>query len=226
MKLNEIKPNTLSRIERFMNKNRLDLGTDFTIRADGKVDVNKNVIITNKSFIENGKFPFEFGIIDGLISAKDTGIKSLKGFPEKCDRSANLPNNPISSFDGLDGTQECDIYDFTACLFTDLHNIHKHISKTTSIDLSENKITEKILGICLIDGLMFLNGMPSGEHHDMVRKIDYVKGEFVNTNSGEVYTPLQVAFHIVGKHLGEGKPGLLDAQKELLDWDLDDFAEI
>ena len=52
----------------------------YTIREDGKVDVDGNVYLNDKRLT---KLPLEFGIVTGNFNCNDSYITSLKGAPEE-----------------------------------------------------------------------------------------------------------------------------------------------
>lgn len=86
-----------------------------------------------------------------------------------------------------------------------LAGIHKQITHVQEIRLSGNPIDSAILGLILIPELK------------SVVCLDFLKGHTKEFSD---------AIDIVKKYLGQGKPGVLSAQDELQDHDLDDFAHL
>lgn len=229
MKLSEIKkpdpvdPNEAV-IEQFMEGNEIK---NWSIGKDGRVDVDGNVSIYYN--VPNGKFPFPWGEIRGSFNAEFVGLRSYENFPTIIHGRCYIERNKFSSFDGLSGTQRYDSYDFYSNPIKSLHDIHKHITNTSSISFHNCPVEKAILGLCLIKNLRFLNDYAPAykitfEIFEPSRKKNEL--EYVDAETGEIYVARAAAFFIVNKHLSEGKAGVLAAQEEMLELELDAYAEL
>ena len=89
--------------EQFNNKQDIDSIceeyniTNYTIRDDGKVDVNGYVYINNMGLEE---LPLYFGKINGNFSCQNNYLTTLKGSPEEVNGNFNCFLNKLTSLEG------------------------------------------------------------------------------------------------------------------------------
>lgn len=235
MKLNEIKPERANdreaMIEQFMEEHDIK---KWKLNDEGRVDVDTDVNLYGHKQFKDGKLPFPWGHIEGWFQVDVAGLSSYENFPTKVLRTCSLEGNKFTNFEGLDGTQQYRTYKFKDNPIKSLKNIHKHITSAEEVDFRGCPIEDSILGICLIDGLKYLNGRsPDTETHFTIFKHqgDPVKGrdgklQYVDLETAEIFSAKHAAFLIVEKYLGKGRAGVLDAQKELEELELDDFAKL
>lgn len=129
-------------------------------------------------------------------------ITSFQYCPKQIDGSFFIEHNLIESIEHAPERigRSCWLNDNK---ITSLKDIHKHIKYIGGkLDVSGNPITSNILGVILIDSL-----------EDVVA-------------TGLTSSKLYKAVKIVNKYLGKGKAGVLEAQQELIENDLEDFAEL
>lgn len=229
MKLREIKEDDLplDEVHKFLKLNDIKNG-DFKIRKDGRIDFSRSITIWNDDSLVNGTIPIKIGIVQGVLTAGNLDLSSLEGwFPQEC-HYVYLNDNDLINFDGLDGTQKVvALYNFNNCKFKDLHNVHKFIPFTHSLSFKGNPIVKNILGICLIKELRVLNSFSKATHLKKIKDVKQLDDHGMLFGIDDVLVDAaEMAFHIVGAHLGEGKAGVLAAQEKMIELGLDEFAEI
>lgn len=149
--------------------------------------------------LENGPV-----LVNGYYNCSNNKLKNLKGIPSRVDGSLIAPNNFIDSLDGFP-TQVDGYINIAHNKLTSLAGIDKIIKKMNgSLYIDGNPIISNILGVMKINGLSGI-----------------IPGLAKNT----VSLNLLKACEIVTKHIGDGNKGILAAQQELIDADLEDFAE-
>ena len=79
MKLNEIVQTEIEIIEKFLSNHNI---SNYTIRNDGKVDIDGNV---NLEFYHLLELPIEFGNVTGNFWCSNNNLKSLDGSPDIVD---------------------------------------------------------------------------------------------------------------------------------------------
>ena len=127
----------------------------YRIGADGKVNVNGNVILTRKK-MPGGRFPVKFGKVTGTFNCEYTGLTTLEGAPEFVGKSFFCTFNNIKTIEFLPrhigetcGCSENQI--------TSLHNVHRYVRHVQRFYLRTPEITSSVLGLFLIKGLEFYN---------------------------------------------------------------------
>ena len=108
----------------------------YTIREDGKVDVNGSVYLDNKNLT---KLPLDFGIVNGIFDCSGNKLTNLEGSPEKVLEHFWCNDNYLTSLEGaleyVGGDFDC--YDNN---LTSLYNVPKYIVRI--IDVRYNKILD------------------------------------------------------------------------------------
>jgi hypothetical protein len=134
--------------------------------------------------------------VTGLFNCRDNLLTSLNGVPIIVGEFFSCGRNKLTSLDYVPEK----INGYLNCSqnnLTSLEGIHKQIKKMNGDFYAEdNPIKSHVLGLLLIDGLT------------------------------EIYLDNKQVQKILNKHLGKGKAGVLNARQELLDADLDDYAEL
>lgn len=126
----------------------------------------------------------------------DNYLTSLKGAPDSVSNDFICRQNTLTSLEGAPAFVGGD-FDCSSNKLTSLHDVHKHLKKVNgNIVFTNNKITRCVLGLILIDG----NPSITLDNKDVQR--------------------------IINRHVGTGKAGVLAAQQELIDADLEDYAEL
>jgi hypothetical protein len=132
----------------------------------------------------------------GSFYCNDNQLTSLEGAPIKVGGIFSCSFNLLTSFDGAPKEVGDDFYGIGNKL-TSLEGIHKQIKKMNGTFYAHgNPIKSHVLGLLLIEGLT------------------------------QITLGNQQVQDILNKHLGKGKAGVLNARQELLDLDLDDYAEL
>lgn len=136
--------------------------------------------------------------VTGYFYAARNKIKSLKGAPTKVGDYFSCEDTPsLNSFD-CDPIEVNGVMFFINTGFTSLKDIHKHIKRCERIHFTGCDIKSNILGLFLINNL--------------------ISASFENKTITD----------IINRNLkNPSKPkGMIKAQRELIDADLDDFAEV
>lgn len=131
-------------------------------------------------------------------------LKSVKNFPTK--PGVNQLALGGCSIKKIDHPITCNTLSIAKNQLTSLKDIHKFVS-CRDLLIWNNPIKDSILGLLLIPGIKNIDDGSNGALMD----------EFEIPNK---------AIAIVSKYVGKGKSGMIEAQQELLDNDLDDYAEI
>lgn len=138
----------------------------------------------------------------GKYSVFRNKITSLKGCPKFVGDDFDVADNSLTEIDDAPETILGN-FDLTNNNIKSLHNIHKHCKRCNgTIYLSGNPIKQNILGLLMINGLESIH-LDKDSTNELKRSVE-----------------------IISKYLGKGKQGVLDAQEELIDSGLDDFAEL
>jgi len=148
--------------------------------------------------------PFKLGTIDGSFTIYDSTV-SLKNLPTRILGEFNFTKIKIKSLDHFKHFPEFVDGDVNLhnCELTSLEGLHKnlkHMNGVLWVDI--NPIKSHLLSPILIPGCTRVR---------------------VGRDANERLT---LAATYVNDHLGEGKSGVLDAQNELIDAGLDEFAEL
>lgn len=206
-KLSESKLEKYQRIAKWIEDHRYVQSSggqsfnDLTIRwnNDGTVDTIEQLAIDT----DDGTIPFQFRRAHRgfslMTSTSNVKPITMKGCPHIVNGSFSIDGD-IS----FEGSPEIVNGSYFCTDFTSLKGIEKHV-KSIGRSLYLYSIERCILGAILIRNLKEIkfDGNYDADRHD---KFEAIK--------------------IVNKHLGKGKAGILAAQTELIDADLDDFAEI
>lgn len=151
--------------------------------------------------------------VDGRVICAGNWLTDLNGDLDEVTRSFDVSSNRLTS---LEGCPKLSGDHVTLNLFnnnlTSLRNIHKHIPRLDGrIILTSNPIKTHVLGLLLIDGLIEINydDIFSVESHDK---------------------ELRRVVEIINRHLTEDRRVSMArvnrCQDELIEADLEDFAEI
>ena len=123
-------------------------------------------------------------------------LTSLKGAPTKVTGYFNCMNNYLTTLNELSIT--CSSFGFRGNNITSLAGIHKYVKRTGSFYCDRNPIESHILGLLLIVGLETIGIMD------------------------ETIEPIK----LIEPYLGKGKPGILQAQRDLIDAGYEEYAEL
>lgn len=179
---------------------------DIELDSSGKVIVHRTLDFSSARSSSAERFhevAYPFAKIDGSFYLSYSDLSSFKNFPNTITGSLNINNCYISDFKNAPKVigNEFIIGDQEHNKLTSLKGIHKHITKVGSVCIG-GSITKDILGLILLEPA-FIS----------------LAGPIKNAS-------LQKAINILNNHLGVGKSGVLSAQQELIDADLDDYAEL
>jgi len=143
-----------------------------------------------------------------IMSRPGIYLNSLRNFPKEVGGDILLGAMHISK---IDTTLDCRDGRLNLAMnnITSLKDIHKFV-KCKILTIYNNPIKDSILGILLIPG---------------ITKLSTVEPRADAGNIAEFKVPNR-ALSIVAKYVGQGKAGVLAAQKELEDNDLDDYAQL
>jgi len=134
------------------------------------------------------------------LDLRGRNLKSLKGCPSSVLGSVWANNNYLTSLEGIPKAIGVTLF-IQNNPIVNLHNVHKSIKHVKNIHLSSERIKSHILGLLLINELL------------------------------EVYretVPLQRWLEIVNQYLpnNQGMKAVYDCQTELLEADLDEYAQL
>ena len=134
--------------------------------------------------------------VDGSFRCCRNRLTSLRGAPSHVGSYFNCTNNQLTSLEGAPSSVDGNFYCAINKL-TSLKDVHKHIAEIRGgIYACDNPIESHVLGLLLIKGLR-------------VAQLD-------NTQVEE----------ILNRHLGKGRAGMLQAQEELIEAGLEEFAQL
>ena len=71
---------------------------NYTIRPDGKVDVDGDVHLQSKGLF--GKLPIRFGTVTGFFYCYDNNLKTLEGCPEEVGEDFECCKNELLTLEG------------------------------------------------------------------------------------------------------------------------------
>lgn len=146
-------------------------------------------------------------IVNGVCNFGHLGLTSLEHAPEKVNGEGLFLNfNKLTSLDNFPKYTKKDIdIDIGYNHLSSLKNINQYIPSCNVLNISGNPLKSNLLSLLKIEGLKVL-------HAADIKK------------DGQL-TDAHQALTIIKKHLGKGRAGILEAQQELFDADLDVFAE-
>jgi hypothetical protein len=196
--------------EEFLKKHVLRYSTN----PDGSIDVDR---VLDLRMLDLKKLPVKFNKVSESVYINKNKLTSLEGAPTSVGGNFYCYSNELTSLEGgpcrVADSFDCDNNKLTSlkgapaeigsnfsCVdnqITSLEGIHKQIKKLNGKFIApDNPIKSHVLGLLLIEGIT------------------------------EIYLDNRQVQNILNKHLGKGKAGLLTARQELLDLDLDDYAEL
>lgn len=197
------------------NKNIVDC-TNFPTKSDSDILIKNTGLKTLEGFTQD---------VRGDIDLRENKIESLKGLPAELKGSLHMSHNKLKSFEGCP-RKIMGGFSVSYNQITSIEHLPEHIERNFWI--SENKLTSlagihRILKHC--GGKIDIGGCPIVGGLIGVLSIEGFKG--LTTSGGESADSkeLELACDIINKYLGKGRQGILSAQDELIDHDLDDFAE-
>lgn len=176
---------------------------------DAQIYVDHNGTVTNKAKLgldtDDGELPIKFAasyanfyLMHGIHEGSK--IKSLKGVPTEIRGDFHFDGDIHPNTDypkTVDG-------DFYAPEVTNFHDIHKYVKRIEGY-LYVYDCTKNLLGPILIPG---------------------IKGVKYDSTATDTDRKIVRAIAIINKHIGKGKPGIIAAQEELIDNDLDEYANL
>jgi len=177
------------------------------IIKDGVVSTKDPLIV--KSGVKIPKLKVQFGKVC-LFSLQHCGLTSMKGFPKETitstdssiDDYVDITDNPIKDLDF--DNMSTDEFVFTSTQVTSLKGIHKKFKKCGKLFLSST-VKSHILGTMLIPGITMVHQQ---------------------THQQEENKDLTKALDIIMKYLKDGKAGVIDAQNEMVDAGLEEYAQL
>lgn len=135
-------------------------------------------------------------IVDGDFICNRNNLTTLEGSPEKVGASFFCPENRLTSLKGITKN----IGQSLNCSnnsIASLKGVHEHVTSVGSVFFAtENPIKSHVLGLMLIKDLKQI-------------RLDNKQVE-----------------EILNRHLGKGRAGMLEAQEELIDAGLEEFAQL
>lgn len=157
-------------------------------------------------------FDLKISKINGEFYCGACRLESLIGGPDIVMGQYDVSNNLLSSLDGVAKEIHGNLT-LSDNRFTSLRNSHKHLSIVTgNIYIIRNEITSDLLSLLLIDNFFGKvvvqpgTSFPFPQHGDKAR--------------------LYKAVDIINNHLRTGRSGVINAQTELIEAGLENFAHI
>ena len=143
------------------------------------------------------RIPYPMGDVGAMVVKQN--LESLVNFP-RISKSINLPHNNITE---IDFNLNASSINLARNKITSVKDIHTKI-KCEYLTIFNNPIKGPMLSILLIPGLKTL----------------------VSGGTLPEYAIPNQALDIICKHIGRGRSGIIAAQQELFDNDLDEYAAI
>ena len=178
------------------------------INPDGSVVVYGSAYLTKN--LPNGKLPFKFNMVDGMLGAPGAGLTSLENFPDAC-HNLWIPKNKIKSLQG------CPPY-------LDELNVQYNLLENFQ---GGPEVVYKI--IAYNNPLKSLVGLPSGEEPysigisfnkelPLLRLLTAEHIAIAEPGTDEQdFRAFEPVHSIMNKYAGQGKRAMFDCQKELED---------
>ena len=209
---------------------------DFSFSADGKVDVEVNVDFAGMHIEQ---IPFKFGVVNGTFSANDSGLKTLKNFPDSVGWDLNISNNKIKSLEGFPKSvlkkiilsqnpitslehisKKCMVLSIKNCQnLKSLHNLHKQITQFYEPygAFFAGKIIVGTEEECFIrDSILGVFLIPGFKSFDSVYS-------FKVGGPAKAFGP----FEIVNKHMkNKTDDSIYECQEELINAGFEEYAKI
>lgn len=251
MKLNEVN-GEYERVLKVVKDMRID--DTVKVNPDGTVNITGRTYLTGQNIHNAEKIPFDIMTCDGDLSMhSNTGLTTLKGCPlhvkgdfdvddcpkltsfehapRKIDGDASfykckitsmkfaptfvggeldIMRNEITSIEDMPNMTVLSHIDMRRNKIKSFKGIGSKLKCNGEIDISGNPVESHVLGFILIEGLEAV-------------KFDHYEGGQSSTKEVE---QMRIALKIVNKYLGKGKAGVLKAQGEMEELDLDDFAQL
>jgi hypothetical protein len=143
--------------------------------------------------------PLNFAIISPFF------ITSPLPFPKAIATSFDCSRNKFSSFEHFPAEVGKDV-GLSSNKFTTLHDIHKFVKRINGyIVLTDNNITECMLGLLMIDGLMGIDVDANKSNKDFLNASEIINTYLPNT---------------------DGRKGVVECQRELIEAGLEEFAKL
>jgi|694.fasta_scaffold04879_19 hypothetical protein len=178
---------------------------ELTVDSYGFVNLNVVEFTVEKELttgdIDHRKLGFHFGAVRN-ISFKRLGLDSLYAFPYLANMVDASENN-ISSINELPMCKYKTL-NLSKNPITSLHGIAGKLTECTLLAIPDT-VRSHILGLLKVKGLKTV-----------------VTTEFLTKDKVELFLMLK----IVNKHLSSKNPNMIDCQRELIENDLDEYAEM
>lgn len=197
-----------------------DIKPNLMVNVKGSVNLNYHRMV-NKL----GRVPVKFGSVDGYFKVVSNDLDTLDGCPENVRDSFDCRDNKLTSLKGgpvyvgkdylcggnkltsLEGAPDevgGSVYlDHTG--LTSLHDIHKHFKQIgDQIMLSWGDIKDSVLGLLMIKGLKYVEGLPAGMGGPPKKALDIINS----------YLPVK------------SKEAVFECQEELTEAKLENYAKL
>ena len=230
-------------IKKWLDDHGVDKET-YTINNDGSISSapGRFLYLQKRNIV--GKLPFRIReVSDGLSLSENYQLTSLEGVPSHikgdfdmafCKKLTSFEHGPEkvdggvnATWSGLTSLKGCPKiinrhFDCDSCKITEIDDTPEHISEDWN--LANNQITslKGIEKLTRCDGSIYLSGNPIRSSVLGLLKIQNLTNVYFSPSDPE---PMIQALNIIKKHLGKGRAGMIDAQQELMDNGLDEFAE-
>jgi len=174
-------------------------GVNYTVRPDGIVDVDGNVIFLN---INLTKIPIKFGIVNGSFACSHNQLTSLIGCPEEIGGSFDCSDNLLTSLEGCPEEVGGNFY----CHYNQLTSLQGAPEKVKGyFDCSYNQLTSlegspKKVGKtfdCFHNQLTSLKGCPEevgGIFHCDGNPVEFTKEDIELAKQGKAPLGLPLSF--------------------------------
>lgn len=193
------------------SRSMLTLKRDMISITDGVIDSKIGIVFNDDVRLK--KLPVTFGKVNQLFECKDLGLTSFAGFPSKIIQTSSsngylsATGNDFTSLDGI--ARSVSEIVLTNCnKITSLKNVHKYIDSCERLFVP-GSVKSNLLGVLKIKDLAFVHFQ---DHRSTIEN-----------------DKLTRACNIINVYLERGHIGnseILACQQELIDNDLDDYAEL
>jgi hypothetical protein len=141
----------------------------------------------------------------GDLRCAGMDLNSFEFSPKAIARSFDCSRNKFSSFEHFPAEVGKDV-GLSSNKFTTLHDIHKFVKRINGyIVLTDNNITECMLGLLMIDGLMGIDVDANKSNKDFLNASEIINTYLPNT---------------------DGRKGVVECQRELIEAGLEEFAKL
>lgn len=178
------------------------------IMEDGGVNVDGHVVLIKTP--PKGIIPVKFGIVDGIFSADNKGLVSLRNSPDHCE-NLFVRSNRLTSL------EHCTIYTNILGVDNNLLTSLAHAPEQVGEISAFNNPLTSLVGLPEDSDIPFTVELTYDAHLPLLRLIHAEKVHVGHPGGGYArLKPFEPVNSIINKYVGQGKPGAIKAAAELV----------